>query len=103
MKETKKDQTKSERQAFEDQLFAAILKLKKPDECRRFFADLCTPTELEAFADRWQVAKLLTADMPYRQITKKCRVSLATVSRVARFLHQGNDGYQLVLKRLAKV
>lgn len=102
MKKTKTGLAAVDKRKQEDALFAAVLALKTPVEVRRFFLDLCTPAELEALSDRWQVAKLLTAEMPYREITRKCRVSLTTVSRVARFLHQGNGGYELILKRLAK-
>ena len=40
-------------------LFEAILSLRTVDEAERFFRDLCTLSELEAMAHRWQVARLL--------------------------------------------
>ena len=51
-----------------DALFQAILTLKNRDECRRFFADLCTPAELEALVDRWTVVPYLQDGIPYRRI-----------------------------------
>ena len=35
-----------------DILFKAILTLRTVDECRRFFADLCTITELKSISQR---------------------------------------------------
>lgn len=88
------------RKALEDDLFAAVLSLQDKKECRAFFEDICTPTEIEAMVDRWQVAKLLVQDIPYRTITEKTGVSLATVTRVARFLFNGNSGYKIIIERM---
>ena len=83
-------------------LFEAILELQNIDECRRFFYDLCTLSEMEEFSDRWLIARLLMKKMPYRQISEKTGVSTTTIGRVARFLNNGNDGYMTVLERLKK-
>ena len=40
-------------------LYETILKLKDPEECRRFFRDLCTPTELRAGVQRISVARAM--------------------------------------------
>ena len=47
-------------------LYDALLSLKSRDEVDAFLADLCTPAELRAFAERWEVARLLDAggDLP---------------------------------------
>jgi TrpR-related protein YerC/YecD len=80
-------------------LYKAILRLKTAEECRAFFKDLCTPSELEAFADRWRVARMLVAKKPYRTIAEETGVSVTTVTRVARFLNDGNGGYMTVIER----
>lgn len=80
-------------------LFAAILALRDPAECRAFFDDICTPAEVEAMADRWQVARMLEKGLTYRQVSERTGVSLATVTRVARFLHNGNSGYKTIIER----
>ncbi|MFA4994863.1 MAG: YerC/YecD family TrpR-related protein [Bdellovibrionales bacterium] len=91
----------SEAKNRENDLFHAILQLKTAGECSAFFADLCTPVEIEAFRDRWAVARMLVnKKASYRDIHAKSRVSLATIVRVARFLNGENKGYELVLKRL---
>lgn len=83
-----------------NELFAAMLKLKTVDECRRFFRDLCTPEEIIAMADRWQAAKMLSRDLDYRDVAGRLHMSTTTVVRVAHWLRQGMGGYQLVLTRL---
>lgn len=80
-------------------LFKAVLKLKTVGECERFFRDLCTLSELKAMTERWQVAKMANDKVPYRKIAAKTGASTATVTRVAHWLHHGEGGYQLVLKR----
>ena len=83
-------------------LYDAFLHLKSRDECKRFMIDLCTPAELQAFAERWKIAKMLDeGNQSYRDIHKKSGISLTTIGRVARFLMQEPyHGYRLVLQRL---
>ncbi len=88
--------------AAEQSLYKALLTLRTPDECQRFLADLCTPAELEAIVDRWAVVPLLQEGLPYRRIHDLTGVSVTTIGRVARYLSNGNGGYQLALARLAK-
>ncbi|HJP04655.1 MAG: hypothetical protein CL799_05975 [Chromatiales bacterium] len=89
--------------AAEDELFNAVLKLRSSAECRAFFQDLCTPTELQAMKDRWAVAELLTGGFTYRQIRDKTGVSVTTVGRVARCLAEEPAGYAAILKRMGKL
>ena len=41
------------------ELFAAIASMKTPEETGHLLRDLCTISELDALAHRWQVAQLL--------------------------------------------
>ena len=83
-----------------DLLFNAILKLETPEECYRFFEDLCTINELKAMAQRWQVARLLAARKTYSEIEDETAASTATISRINKCLLYGADGYKKVLKKL---
>ncbi len=83
-----------------DGLFDAVLKLKTRDECYDFFEDLCTISEILSMAQRLEVAKLLNGGMKYQDIARNTGASTATVSRVNRSLKYGNDGYELVIRRL---
>ncbi len=83
-------------------LYDALLCLKTPEELDAFLADLCTPSELRAFAERWAVARLLDQQQhSYREIAVEAGASPTTVVRVARFLREmPHQGYRLVLDRL---
>lgn len=81
-------------------LYEGILKLKNVKECKQFFRDLCTLSELTAMAERFVVAKMTTQNIPYRDICKKTGSSTATITRVAHWMHHGTGGYKIVLERL---
>jgi TrpR-related protein YerC/YecD len=81
------------------ELSGAIASLRSPNEVGRFLRDLCTLSELEAMAHRWQVARLLEQGLPYLEISRRTHASTTTVTRVAHWLRYGEDGYRLVLDR----
>ncbi len=82
-------------------MFGAISKLKNEKETAAFFRDLLTISELDAAAERWQMAKLLwSTDLSYKQIAKKTSGSTTTVTRVAHWLDHGMGGYKTILSRL---
>jgi TrpR-related protein YerC/YecD len=83
-------------------LFDAVSRLKTTAELERFFRDLCTESELEAMAHRWQVAKLLDEGLPYLEVAKEAGASTTTVTRVAQWLRRGEGGYRLALDRARK-
>ncbi|MDB2324865.1 YerC/YecD family TrpR-related protein [Alphaproteobacteria bacterium] len=87
----------------ESDLYEAILALESIEEANSFFNDLCTPAELEGLIDRWRVAQMLVKKVPYRKIAAETKVSTATISRVARFLNNGNDGYKTIMQRQGKL
>lgn len=83
-----------------DQLFRAILSLQNLDECYRFFGDLLTVQELSAFAQRLQVARMLSEGKTYETIRGEIATSSSTITRVNTELRYGSGGYQMVLDRL---
>ena len=83
-----------------DTLYRAVLTLKNEDECRRFFQDLCTVSELKAMEQRMEVAMLLDDGMIYSEVLEKTGASTATISRVNRSLQYGAEGYKTVIPRL---
>ena len=80
-----------------DSLCRALLALDGVAEMRAFLRDLCTPAELEALVDRWRVVPYLLQGRAYREIHERTAVSVTTIGRVARFLSQGNGGYQAAI------
>ncbi|HEU5372085.1 MAG TPA: YerC/YecD family TrpR-related protein [Gaiellaceae bacterium] len=83
------------------ELFDAILALETRAEVEAFFRDLCTLSELEAMAHRWQVARLLERGLPYLEISERTGASTTTVTRVAHWLRHGEGGYRAALDRAA--
>lgn len=98
MKPNRED-SENQRLRNEDALFRAVISLKDVNECRNFFKDLCTPAELQALVDRWQVVQLLQKELPYRRIHELTGVSVTTIGRVARFLTDGFGGYAIAVAR----
>jgi len=94
-----RNDTAADQAEAEEALFRAMISLESTDECRRFLKDLCTPAELQALVDRWQVVELLQQELPYRKIHDLTGVSVTTIGRVARFLTSGFGGYQVALDR----
>ncbi len=98
MKPNRNDSERQQARA-EDALFEAVISLESLAECRNFFKDLCTPAELQALVDRWQVVAYLQQGLPYRKIHDLTGVSVTTIGRVARFLTDGHGGYQAAIER----
>lgn len=82
-----------------DQLFEAILTLKTKEECYRFFDDLCTINEIEAFGQRLVVAKMLHQKDTYQEIEKATGISAATISKISKSYLYGPGGYKLIIER----
>jgi len=82
-------------------LFDAVKELGTRSEVEHFLRDLCTLSELEAMAHRWQVARLLAQGLPYLEISERTGASTTTVTRVAHWLRHGEGGYRLALDRAA--
>ena len=85
-----------------EQLFQAIASMKTQEEAGRLLRDLCTVSELDAMAHRWQVAQLLDEGLPYLEVAKRAHASTTTVTRVAQWLRRGEGGYALALRRRKK-
>ncbi len=85
-----------------DALYKAVLQLKTVDECKRFFDDLCTISELKSMSQRMEVALMLKDKRIYTDIAAKTGASTATISRVNRCINYGSDGYNLVIDRMEK-
>ena len=84
-------------------LFEAILELEDAQEVERFLRDLCTLSELQAMAHRWEVAKLVERGLPYQEISRQTGASTTTVTRVAHWLRRGEGGYRTALDRRGRL
>ena len=85
-----------------DSLYRAVLCLRTAPEAKRFFRDLLTQTEIEEFAERWKVARLLAGGVPYTRIVEETGLSSTTVARVSHWVKKGTGGYRIALERMGK-
>lgn len=83
-------------------LLEIIVQLESTKEAKSFLADLCTPGELQALHDRWQVVQMINEGISYREIAEKTKVSTATITRVGRSLKYGEGGYKWALETKSK-
>ena len=97
-----REHTGKKNEDTEHWLYEAIAAIKTPEEARQFIEDLCTPTEIQAMADRWNVVPYLKKGMSYREIHEKTKVSITTSGRVARFIALGSDGYNIIYERVER-
>lgn len=95
-----RDDSEAYKKRTEDALFRAVHSLEDIHEVRNFLKDLCTPAELQALVDRWQVVEMLQQELPYRRIHDLTGVSVTTIGRVARFVSDGFGGYAAALEHI---
>ncbi len=82
------------------EFYRAVTTLSSVDECEKFFQDICTIQELEAIAQRFQVARLLDEGKSYVDINKLTGASTATICRVSKCLNYGDGGYKTAIERI---
>lgn len=82
------------------QLLLAIVMVSNKSQAKAVLRDLLTEKEIEEFANRLQIAKLLKAGTPYDDIQKQVPVSTTTIARISKWLSQGAGGYDMVLRAL---
>ena len=86
-------------------LFKTLAEITNKNDMKRFMMDLCTHQELKAFIERWHVCQILyEGELSYREISKLTGVSLATITRVSRFLKdESHKGYKDILDKKKKL
>ena len=72
---------KSNRRIQNSDMYKAILTLKTEEECKAFFTDLCSITELMAMEQRYEVAKLLNEGLIYNLIMERSGTSSAIIRK----------------------
>ena len=79
-------------------LVSALASLKTEEDTANFLRDVGTLSELQAWSERLEVARLLARGYSYRQVAKLTGGSPTPVPRVAHFLENGQGGYRKILK-----
>lgn len=83
-----------------DMLCDALVAVDSRENAYRLLDDLCTIAEVQALAQRMEVAAMLRDGKTYQEIVRRTGASTATISRVNRYLHYGADGYERILTKL---
>ncbi len=79
-------------------LCRALASCQTPRAVADLLRDIGTLTELQAWSERLEVARLLATGKTYREIADVTGASTTTVTRVARFLQGGEGGYRRLWK-----
>ena len=85
-------------------LSKTLTSIKTSKDMGLFLKDLCTPQELKALEERWLVCQILhRGEHTYREIHALTGASLATITRIARFLkEEPYGGYRNMLKKTSR-
>lgn len=81
----------------EKRLVEAFASLKNKEDVANFLRDLLTIAEIEEFANRLEMVRLLVKGYSYQKIAKETGSSTTTVTRVAHWLNHGCGGYKRVI------
>jgi len=79
-------------------LCSALKVCRTEEEVAAFLRDIGTLSELQAWSERLEVAKQLARGLSYRRVAQNTGASTTTVTRVARFIENGEGGYRKFLK-----
>ncbi len=82
------------REPWFQSLVSAFLQCKDKESMAAFLRDIGTLSELQAWSERLEIARLLGKGLSYRQVSAMTGASTTTVTRVAQFLENGQGGYR---------
>ena len=78
-------------------LCTAIAACNSEKEVADVLRDIGTLSELQAWSERLEVARLLATGLTYREVSASTGASTTTVTRVAKFMENGAGGYRKYL------
>jgi len=80
--------------------YKAVLTLENDKDCKMFFDDLLTESEIKAITQRLQIAQMLDEGETFAEINKATGASSATITKINHVLKTGNKGLRLALDRM---
>ncbi len=86
-----------------DRLFVAITSLRSFEEVKNFFKDLLNPQEAAMLARRLKIAEMLLDGETYDGISRKLKVSHATVAKIHHWVNSERGGYKVAVKNLSRL
>lgn len=81
-------------------LYRSIVSIENPEDCKSFFEDICTTSEILEMSRRLKAAKMLSEGIVYSEIAAQTGLSTATISRVNHCLKYGSEGYLKVIEKM---
>ena len=81
-------------------LYRSIASIENVNECKSFFEDICTPSEIFEMSRRLKAARMLSEGIIYSEIAAQTGLSTATISRVNHCLKFGSEGYLKVIEKM---
>ena len=81
-------------------LYRSIVSIDNVEDCKHFFEDICTASELQEMSRRLKAAKMLSEGVVYSEIASNTGLSTATISRVNHCIKYGSEGYIKVLDKM---
>ncbi len=84
---------------YKQELLKLLSDIKNPAFMDALLYDLLTPKEYNDIVLRWQIAKKLHAGDQQRDISRKLKVAIATVTRGSRVLANKNGAFAKILRK----
>jgi Trp operon repressor len=82
-------------------ILKVLTKITDEETMARLLFDLATPQELKSLQERLTIVSLLIQGLSYREIAKRVPSSIATVSRVSRFVvKEPHGGYRYLIENI---
>lgn len=92
---------KNELQYELDDILSVLSSMNSKERIFEFLLDLMTLKEMEEFARRFEVAKMLEENISYSRIEKKTGMSSTTIAKVSKALNSENLWYRNALNILS--
>ncbi|TSC79020.1 MAG: TrpR-like protein YerC/YecD [Candidatus Peregrinibacteria bacterium Gr01-1014_25] len=70
---------------------------RSEEDMENVLRDIGTLSELHAWSERLEIARLIAKGLSYRQVADAAKASTTTVTRVANAVENGTGGYRKVL------
>ena len=85
-----------------EELLTILAKIDEIRRIKRFLEELFTSAELKDVSLRWQLIKMLSDNIPQRDIASKLHISLCKITRGSKILKEPDSATRKMLDLLAE-
>ncbi len=82
--------------------YKSFLCLESEASVRNYLRDLLTEGEIDDFASRFLIARMIYDGRSYDDIQKATKRSTTTIARVSKWVKNGKKGYSNIISKLLK-